>query len=129
MVGFEIMRICVICVIWYRSGSKLDEYLVLANALEVSNEPFIWVIQTGAGRLDPPCHLTGLDRPAEGNYFHSGLDSKASKKGLIIDGWAPQLLILNHQSMGEFISHCGWNSMVEAIGCGVPILAWPIRDD
>ncbi|GAY68634.1 hypothetical protein CUMW_265650, partial [Citrus unshiu] len=87
-------------------GSKLDEYLVLANALEVSNEPFIWVIQTGAGRLDPPCHLTGLDRPAEGNYFHSGLGSKASKKGLIIDGWAPQLLILNHQSM-----------------------AWPIRDD
>ena len=73
-----------------------DEYLVLANALEVSNEPFIWVIQIGAGRLDPPCHLTGLDRPAEGNYFHSGLGSKASKKGLIIDGWAPQLLILNH---------------------------------
>ncbi|KAH9686989.1 glycosyltransferase [Citrus sinensis] len=110
-------------------GPKLDEYLVLANALEVSNEPFIWVIQIGAGRLDPQCHLTGLDKPAEGNYFHSGLDSKASKKGLIIDGWAPQLLILNHQSMGEFISHCGWNSMVEAIGCGVPILAWPIRDD
>ena len=70
-------------------GPKLDEYLVPANASEVSNEPFIWVIQTGAGRLDPPCHLTGLDRPAEGNYFHSGLDSKASKKGLIIDGWAP----------------------------------------
>ncbi|KAH9679850.1 glycosyltransferase [Citrus sinensis] len=104
----------------------LDEYLVLANALEASNRPFIWVIQGGAGRLDPLRHL---DKPAEDSYFRSGLDNKVGKKGLIINGWAPQLLILSHQSTGGFLSHCGWNSTVEAIGCRVPILAWPIRGD
>ncbi|ESR45863.1 hypothetical protein CICLE_v10003109mg [Citrus x clementina] len=104
----------------------LDEYLVLANALEASNRPFILVIQGGAGRLDPLRHL---DKPAEGSYFRSGLDNKVGKKGLIIDGWAPQSLILNHQSTSGFLSHCGWNSTVEAIGCRVPILAWPIRGD
>ncbi|KAL9411572.1 hypothetical protein AB3S75_045216 [Citrus x aurantiifolia] len=70
----------------------LDEYLVLANALEASNRPFIWVIQGGAGRLDPLRHL---DKSAEDSYFRSGLDNK----------------------------------VVEAIGCRVPILAWPIRGD
>lgn len=49
--------------------------------------------------------------------------------GLIICGWAPQLLILSHSSTGGFLSHCGWNSTMEAVGRGVPILAWPIRGD
>ncbi|KAH9753007.1 glycosyltransferase [Citrus sinensis] len=77
----------------------LDEYLVLANPLEASNRSFIWVIQGGAGRLDPLRHL---DKPAEGSYFRSGLDNKVGKKDLIIDGWAPQLLILSHQSRVDF---------------------------
>ncbi|KAL5794694.1 hypothetical protein ACOSP7_003288 [Xanthoceras sorbifolium] len=103
-------------------GPTMEEYSQLSDALEASKWSFIWVIQSGAGRSGPPHQLTG-------GYFPDGLDSKVGERGMIISGWAPQLLILSHPSTGGFLSHCGWNSTVEAIGCGVPILAWPIRGD
>ena len=47
-------------------------------------------------------------------------------KGLIIRGWAPQVLILEHQATGAFVTHCGWNSVLEAVTAGVPVVTWPI---
>ncbi|XP_009605747.2 probable UDP-glucosyl transferase 73B6 [Nicotiana tomentosiformis] len=109
-------------------GPSLVEYAQLADALEASNHPFIWVIQAGSGRHCPPPGLFGDGQQEEGYYPH-GLDERIGNKGLIIKGWAPQLLILSHPSTGGFLSHCGWNSTMEAIGRGIPILAWPIRGD
>ena len=43
--------------------------------------------------------------------------------------WAPQLDILKHPSIGGFVSHCGWNSVIESVSCGVPIVAWPLFAD
>ncbi|XP_027361818.1 scopoletin glucosyltransferase-like [Abrus precatorius] len=103
-------------------GLSVEEYKELAQAMEELCEhvPFIWVLQPGSGRPSPG---------AEEGYFPHGLDSIVGNKGLIIRGWAPQLLILSHPSTGGFLSHCGWNSTMEAIGRGVPFLAWPIRGD
>ncbi|KDP33279.1 hypothetical protein JCGZ_13066 [Jatropha curcas] len=108
-------------------GPTMEEYPHLANALEEWTGPFIWVIQPGSGRPGPPRQLSGSD--VEEGYFPSGLQEKVGERGLIIRGWAPQLLILSHPSTGGFLSHCGWNSTAEAIGRGVPFLAWPIRGD
>lgn len=105
-------------------GPTTEEYQQLASALEESDWSFIWVIQAAkTGRL------LGIQNDQEGGYYPHGLKEKAGDRGLIIQGWAPQLLILSHPSTGGFLSHCGWNSTVEAIGCGVPFLAWPIRGD
>ncbi|KAM5573666.1 UDP-glucosyl transferase 73B2-like [Rosa sericea] len=106
-------------------GPTKEEYEILAEALEASTRPFIWAVQVTAGR--PP--VPGLSQPGSEAYFPHGLDTRVGKRGLIIHGWAPQLLILSHPSTGGFLSHCGWNSTVEAIGRGVPFLAWPIRGD
>ncbi|KAI3727987.1 hypothetical protein L6452_16612 [Arctium lappa] len=115
-------------------GPSIEEYKELAKSLEESEQPFIWVIQPGSGKTGIPRSFLGgahtdTDSEEEEGYYPEGLDEKVGKRGLIITGWAPQLLILSHPSTGGFLSHCGWNSTVEAIGRGVPILAWPIRGD
>ncbi|KAE8670028.1 putative UDP-glycosyltransferase 73B4 [Hibiscus syriacus] len=56
----------------------------------------------------------------------SWLDSIPPNSGLIINGWAPQLLILEHGSVGGFMTHCGWNSTLEGVSCCVPMITWPI---
>lgn len=47
-------------------------------------------------------------------------------KGLIAREWVDQRQILAHRAVGGFLSHCGWNSVLESISAGVPILAWPM---
>ncbi|PRQ19078.1 putative UDP-glucuronosyl/UDP-glucosyltransferase [Rosa chinensis] len=106
-----------------------DEHEILAEALEASARPFIWVVQANAGLWPGPRRPALPDSEPEEAYFPHGLDARVGKRGLIIPGWAPQLLILSHPSTGGFLSHCGWNSTVEAIGRGVPFLAWPFRGD
>lgn len=105
-------------------GPSDEELEELAAALEESRRPFIWVLQ--ADTMGPGGHPGG-----GGGYFPEGLARRAaeSQRGLVIRGWAPQLMILSHPSTGAFLSHCGWNSTVEALARGVPILAWPIKGD
>ncbi|CAI0413353.1 unnamed protein product [Linum tenue] len=108
-------------------GPTIEEYSELAEALEASNRPFIWTIQLGSGPFGSK--FNSDENPEQGFYPHGLQERVGKKRGLIIHGWAPQLLILSHPSTAAFLSHCGWNSTVEAIGCGIPILAWPIRGD
>ncbi|KAH0462985.1 hypothetical protein IEQ34_007567 [Dendrobium chrysotoxum] len=49
--------------------------------------------------------------------------------GKVVRGWVPQLEVLDHRAMGGFMSHCGWNSCMEAVSCGVPVMAWPMHSD
>ncbi|XWS37231.1 hypothetical protein CRYUN_Cryun19dG0025700 [Craigia yunnanensis] len=49
--------------------------------------------------------------------------------GLVIRGWAPQVTILSHLAVGVFLTHCGWNSVLEAVVAGVTILTWPFGAD
>lgn len=103
------------------SQSELRE---LAAALEESNQFYIWARRRRradhhAHDLPPPQPNTGLE---EEEVVKEG-------KGIVVRGWSPQLMILRHPSTGAFVSHCGWNSTLEAMACGVPMLCWPIRGD
>ncbi|KAF7849559.1 hypothetical protein BT93_L0641 [Corymbia citriodora subsp. variegata] len=94
-------------------GLDKEDLAELEAALGESTRYIIWLI--GSTRY-------GAD-------FSDRIESNVGDRSVIIKGWAPQLLILSHPSTGGFLSHCGWNSAMEAIGQGVPLLAWPIIGD
>ncbi|EEF43660.1 abscisate beta-glucosyltransferase [Ricinus communis] len=95
-----------------------EQLLEIAYGLEASNHQFIWVV----GKT-----LKSTEEEEE-NVFLGGFEDRLreSGKGLIIRGWAPQLLILEHNAVGGFVTHCGWNSTLEGVSCGVPMITWPI---
>eukprot|EP00249_Psilotum_nudum_P017300 c26252_g1_i2 orf=123-1658(+) len=84
----------------------------LALGIEASQHPFLWVI-----RHDCP------DVPSN-SLLPEGFCSGTDERGLVVQ-WAPQLDVLAHPSIGGFLSHCGWNSTLESIFTGVPILGLP----
>uniref|UniRef100_A0A803LGY3 Glycosyltransferase n=1 Tax=Chenopodium quinoa TaxID=63459 RepID=A0A803LGY3_CHEQI len=60
-------------------------------------------------------------------WIADGFEAKTKGRGLIIRGWAPQKMILNHSSVGGFVTHCGWNSILEGVITGVPMVTWPLH--
>ncbi|KAG0538619.1 hypothetical protein BDA96_03G252300 [Sorghum bicolor] len=86
----------------------------LARGLDMSGKNFVWVIGGGADTKESEWMPDGFaELMARGD------------RGFIIRGWAPQRLILAHPAMGGFVTHCGWNSTLEAVSAGVPMVTWP----
>ncbi|ERN10286.1 UDP-glucose:2-hydroxyflavanone C-glucosyltransferase [Amborella trichopoda] len=86
------------------SKNQVDE---LGAGLEASGVRFLAVVKSKV-----------VDEGAQGLSVVKG-------RGIVVDGWVDQGSVLGHQSVGGFVSHCGWNSVAEAALNGVPILAWP----
>lgn len=55
-----------------------------------------------------------------------GFEEKVKERGQVVKEWVDQREILEHKSVEGFLSHCGWNSVLESICAKVPILAWPM---
>ncbi|KAL6606874.1 hypothetical protein ACP70R_042527 [Stipagrostis hirtigluma subsp. patula] len=85
----------------------------LGLGLEASGHPFIWVVKN-ADEYDDTVLA-----------FLSELEARVAGCGLLIRGWAPQVLILSHPAVGGFVTHCGWNSTLEAVAAGLPVVTWP----
>lgn len=96
------------------------QMMELALGLEAAGRPFIWVIRPPVG-----FDVEGEFKP---EWLPEGFKERMKQmgKGFFIHGWAPQIRILAHQSTGAFLSHCGWNSTLESLVHGVPIIGWPL---
>ncbi|KAJ4763910.1 UDP-glycosyltransferase [Rhynchospora pubera] len=84
--------------------------MALAAALEKSQVQFIWAM-------------------SESTVIPEGFVERTANKGMVIKGWAPQVAILRNRAVGWFLTHCGWNSILEATAAGVSMLTWPITAD
>ncbi|KAG8480823.1 hypothetical protein CXB51_025537 [Gossypium anomalum] len=91
------------------------QLIELGLSLEASKRPFIWVIRGGYKKEE-------MEKWLE----EDGFEDRIKGRGLLIRGWAPQVLILSHPSIGGFLTHCGWNSALEGICAGVPMITWPL---
>lgn len=85
----------------------------LATALESSGVHFIWVLKEADLK-----HISAND-----------FEERVKGRGILIKGWAPQVFILNHRAVGAFVTHCGWNSVLEGLSAGVLLLTWPLGAD
>ncbi|KAL1330930.1 hypothetical protein AAHE18_12G145200 [Arachis hypogaea] len=83
----------------------------IAIGLEASGQHFIWVVKKS--------------KEDEDEWLPEGFEKRMEGKGLIIRGWAPQVLILEHQAIGAFVTHCFYNEklVTEILKIGVPISA------
>ncbi|CAL5008768.1 unnamed protein product [Urochloa decumbens] len=104
---------CSVVLVSYGTVSDYDEARLeeLGNGLCNSGKPFLWVVRSN-----------------EEHKLSDELRDKCKQHGLIVS-WCPQLEVLAHKATvtenGCFFTHCGWNSTLEAIVNGVPMVAIP----
>ncbi|KAF7848742.1 hypothetical protein BT93_L1604 [Corymbia citriodora subsp. variegata] len=92
-----------------------QQLVEFAMGLANSNQCFLWVLRPNAVNGDT------ATLPRE-------FVEKTREKGFL-SGWCPQERVLCHPSIGGFLTHCGWNSTVESLSAGVPMLCWPCFAD
>ncbi|XP_015873730.3 UDP-glycosyltransferase 71K1-like [Ziziphus jujuba] len=102
----------------FGSMGSFDEAQVkeIAFGLERSEQRFLWSLRV-------------QQYPKEGDpvglFLPDGFLERIKGRGMVC-GWAPQVEVLAHKSTGGFVSHCGWNSILESLWNGVPIVTWPL---
>ncbi|XP_042004076.1 UDP-glycosyltransferase 74E1-like [Salvia splendens] len=97
----------------FGSIAKLEKHEMeeLATALKLTGKHFLWVV-----------------RSSEVSKLPENFTDEASGKGLIVS-WCSQLEVLAHDAIGCFVTHCGWNSTLEALSLGVPMVGVPWWSD
>ncbi|XP_004951505.3 UDP-glycosyltransferase 73E1 [Setaria italica] len=97
---------------------KLPKQLFeIGHGLEDSGRSFLWVVKEREAAAP------------EVREWLDALEARTAGRGLVVRGWAPQLAVLSHRAVGGFVTHCGWNSVLESIAHGVPVVTWPHFSD
>nr|XP_027080630.1 UDP-glucose iridoid glucosyltransferase-like [Coffea arabica] len=102
------------------SIASINEQELTETAWGLANSgiPFLWVV-----RCDSLNEAQSVDHFLDGHFKDS-----VGERGLIVK-WAPQKKVLAHSAVGGFWSHCGWNSTIESICEGVPMICRPLFGD
>ncbi|KAI4324973.1 hypothetical protein MLD38_030412 [Melastoma candidum] len=97
---------------------SVEQLKAIATGLENSLQRFLWVVKNP-------------DTTAKGDFdlrplLPDGFLDRTDGRGMLVKSWVPQVEVLKHGSVGGFVTHCGWNSVLEAVSAGVPMIAWPL---
>ncbi|PON60329.1 UDP-glucuronosyl/UDP-glucosyltransferase [Parasponia andersonii] len=99
----------------YAHASKRD-IEEIAYGLLLSGVSFIWVLRPDIVSSDEP------------DFLPVGYEDQIKDKGLILT-WCNQIGVISHPAIGGFVTHCGWNSILESVWCGLPLLTYPLLTD
>ncbi|KAK3199431.1 hypothetical protein Dsin_022846 [Dipteronia sinensis] len=104
-----------------RTAMSREQLKELGDGLMRSGYRFLWVVKDKkVDRED--------DKDLE-DVIGNELTESVKERGLVVKHWLNQENILSHPAVGGFLSHCGWNSLTEAMWLGVRVLAWPQHGD
>ena len=84
----------------------------IAYGLVLSQVDFIWVLRPESVSHNDP------------NVLPNGFEEEIKNRGLVVS-WCNQIEILANPAVGGFMTHCGWNSILESLLYGVPLLCFP----
>ncbi|RWR87783.1 UDP-glycosyltransferase 85K11 [Cinnamomum micranthum f. kanehirae] len=98
-----------------RTVSTPQQLIEFAWGIANSNHPFLWVIR-------PDLVMGGH------TILPQDLMDEIEERGMLVS-WCPQEDVLAHPSISLFLTRCGWNSTLESISYGVPMLCWPFFAD
>ncbi|KAF8021263.1 hypothetical protein BT93_G1633 [Corymbia citriodora subsp. variegata] len=92
-----------------------EELIEFAMGLANSKHPFLWIIRPDLVRGDSAILPREFIEETEGRSMYAD--------------WCPKEAVLNHLATGGFLTHCGWNSIIESVSSGVPMTCWPYFGD
>ncbi|KAK4752408.1 hypothetical protein SAY87_021206 [Trapa incisa] len=101
----------------------------VARGLLATGRPFLWVIRPKENKLHQKPQQQQEEEGGEADeHINISCMEELEKQGMIVP-WCSQLEVLSHRSVGCFLTHCGWNSTLESVVCGVPVVAFPLWSD
>ncbi|XP_028795626.1 hydroquinone glucosyltransferase-like [Neltuma alba] len=103
---------------------SLEQVHELALGLEMSGHKFLWVVRTPSESTSSDYLSAKKEGPLD--YLPKGFVERTKNQGLVVPSWAPQIQVLRHEATGGFLTHCGWNSTLESVFYGKPMIAWPL---
>uniref|UniRef100_A0A0A8YT67 Glycosyltransferase n=1 Tax=Arundo donax TaxID=35708 RepID=A0A0A8YT67_ARUDO len=113
----------------FGSGGALptEEMSELALGLELSGQRFLWVVRSPSDEGSPSDNYYDAESKKDPfGYLPEGFVDRTKGMGFMVPSWAPQIEVLGHEATGGFLTHCGWNSTLESLVHGVPMVAWPL---
>nr|QDM38907.1 UDP-glycosyltransferase UGT72B43 [Glycyrrhiza uralensis] len=105
------------------SSAQMDE---VALGLEMSEQRFLWVVRCPNDKVANASYFIADSNVDPLDFLPKGFVDRTKGRGLVVPSWAPQAQVLSHGSVGGFVTHCGWNSVLESVVNGVPLVAWPL---
>ncbi|CAM8901415.1 unnamed protein product [Rhodiola kirilowii] len=118
------------CLAWL--SSKAANSVIYVNYGSLTIMSWQQLIEFAWGLANSKCTFLWIIRPdlviGDTAILPAEFVEETKERGMLAS-WCPQEQVLKHPSIGGFLTHCGWNSTIESVAAGVPMICWPFAAD